>query len=93
MIFDTTQIKAERKIEQRLEETDIFKALIEAAARRDDNDYGGCSCHIAPPCSYCVAHSECALCNNIVLNDYMVELNDEWVCEKCGSVTGKSDDN
>jgi hypothetical protein len=31
---------------------------------REDEDDGGCSCHISPPCSYCINH--CADCSEHV---------------------------
>jgi hypothetical protein len=42
---------------------------------------GSCSCHINPPCSYCtsstIACTKCdwAACNDIVINDYVVNVN------------------
>jgi len=46
-------------------------------------DYEGCSCHIAPPCSYCTSHCNCGICDNVVHNDHIIEMSDSLVCEDC----------
>ena len=32
------------------------------------------------PCSYCVSHSECEKCGNVVPNE---KVNDDLICEDC----------
>lgn len=84
MIIDTTQTSIERKLQKR---NNIQFEISWHPFPAPDIDYfeeeGGCSCHISPPCGYCTSRSECALCNNIVLNDYMIEFKGDWVCEEC----------
>ncbi len=102
MIIDTTKTKIERDISRKLEDINIPLKLIEAkkhsisadvkvTMRKYGHLYDGCSCHIStPPCGYCESHAECALCNEMVLNDSMVELNNDWVCEECSWKEGKA---
>jgi hypothetical protein len=45
----------------------------------------GCSCHISPPCSYCLETYECAVCNEIKHPD---DSDPTWVdgeptCSEC----------
>lgn len=49
-----------------------------------------CSCHISPPCSYCLESWECALCIEIEHPDEGGELFDEtensdqeFMCSRC----------
>jgi len=95
MIIDTTQSKIERQIECQIitkpEDANIFKALIEAADRRYD-DEGGCSCHINPPCTYCTSRGHCGICDDLVLSDHLVEFHHDWICEACHIRRGLRDE-
>lgn len=51
--------------------------------KESEIDWSGCSCHISPPCSYCVSHSECSLCEDFFLIDDMTEFEDSLICEDC----------
>lgn len=42
---------------------------------------GCCSCHISPPCDWCIAHSECDKCGKITHIDDMQENN--TTCVEC----------
>lgn len=49
----------------------------------------GCSCHISPPCSYCIEKQECIECSELVHPDeasyIQATADDEYglLCEKC----------
>jgi len=40
----------------------------------------GCTCHINPPCSYCVSHAECDVCGEIVHNR---DIREYLICVDC----------
>lgn len=44
----------------------------------------GCSCHINPPCSYCVECVECPACSKIVHRDELeTNLAGKEICAVC----------
>ncbi|MHA2279897.1 MAG: hypothetical protein ACXAC5_03345 [Promethearchaeota archaeon] len=82
MIIDTTETKIGQELGALADVQEQLRRYRNPTY--DEFEWGGCSCHICPPCSYCVSHSNCALCDQVVLNDDMVEFNDnDWVCPDC----------
>lgn len=49
----------------------------------------GCTCHINPPCSYCMEKEECIICGELVHPDEAIYIqkaaDDECgpICEEC----------
>jgi formylmethanofuran dehydrogenase subunit E len=41
-----------------------------------------CSCHIAPPCGFCMEHHECHQCGDVTHEDSLHEINGQMVCSK-----------
>jgi hypothetical protein len=94
MIIDTTKTKAESNFQLADIQEQLRLTANDPNLRVGDYDWGGCSCHISPPCGYCTSHAECGLCNQTVLNDDMVEFNNDWICEECmiDETTGMTQD-
>jgi hypothetical protein len=47
-----------------------------------------CSCHLTPPCSFCVTHIECDVCGGIVCKNEAIELMGSdgdkiYICPEC----------
>ncbi len=38
---------------------------------------GQCSCHVNPPCSFCVTHVQCDMCGQVVCEDKVEEVVDK----------------
>jgi hypothetical protein len=51
----------------------------------------GCSCHINPPCTYCTSHSICDKCGDNVLNEYINEDDDSFICDDCQTTVKTKD--
>lgn len=86
MIIDTTQTKTERELQ-----SEHLVPTFEIASNRPswevnecrDDLRDGCSCHIAPPCSYCTSHCPCEWCDKSIYNDYLIEVGGRLLCEDC----------
>ena len=46
----------------------------------------GCSCHVSPPCSYCLNRCECAGCEKSDYQDDMHEIHGDLFCEECFNI-------
>jgi len=50
---------------------------------------GQCACHVSPPCSFCVDHTECEICGQKVCIDKAEEVMDNkdgskiLICPDC----------
>ena len=43
----------------------------------------GCSCHISPPCGWCLAHVECHKCGGLLHEDVAEAVDEEFYHEVC----------
>ena len=45
----------------------------------------GCSCHIRPPCGFCLANVECHKCGNMLHEDVAEDIDGEFYHEYCAT--------
>lgn len=62
------------------------------SSNRNYSSREGCSCHLHPPCDYCVETQDCEQCGDRYDTDDLTEVRpDVFVCETCIEETAEYD--